>query len=637
MPAASSDREHDFADVGALVHVGVGTIGFIERIGFLHYRFDLTTLDEWPHLRSKRLGDALLLRHRAWPQRRAGHRQTIEHEGQQVHLGFWTPLQSDLDQPPFSGETLQIPGQIVATDHVENKVESGALGSGLDGFDKIHIAVVERRGTPELLAKPTFGVTPGSRVCLCAEGHGQLNSSRADTAGATVDQKSLAGTERATIKNIGPNSEKRLWQRGCLGHRQALRHFETQWRCGDTVLGVSTSGDQCTDVAANQPSTGLIGGGHDLTGNLQTGNIRRPWWRRIHSLALHDVGSIHARRRHLDQHFANPGRWHLPVDRLEHMWIAGRGDFDSGHGGRYIGHGWTLGGYQRPGSLSNPTIASYASHPRPTKTAGHMSLGNQQSKPPSGQLLSATEPHPYHICNPDAGSSIVLTCDHASSRIPSSLANLGLPPDILETHVGWDIGAAEVAARLATTLDAVLIASNYSRLVIDINRQPGHPDSIAERSEHVVVPGNQNVQDSDRQRRQAEVFEPYHQALGALIQGKMDRGHEPAVVSLHSFTPVYHNEQRPWHIGVLWDTHRDVARALIGELSRDGTCVGDNQPYDARDAVGFTTLHHAGHKGLTNVLIEIRQDLIETETGVEQWADRLQIALQTVLREHTHG
>ena len=130
-----------------------------------------------------------------------------------------------------------------------------------------------------------------------------------------------------------------------------------------------------------------------------------------------------------------------------------------------------------------------------------------------------------------------------------------------------------MAARLATTLDAVLIASNYSRLVIDINRQPGHPDSIAERSEHVVVPGNQNVQDSDRQRRQAEVFEPYHQALGALIQGKMDRGHEPAVVSLHSFTPVYHNEQRPWHIGVLWDTHRDVARALIGELSRDGTCA----------------------------------------------------------------
>ena len=264
-------------------------------------------------------------------------------------------------------------------------------------------------------------------------------------------------------------------------------------------------------------------------------------------------------------------------------------------------------------------------HPtdNPNDNSGHL-----QAAPPP--LLADDEPAACTVFNREARSRLVITCDHASHRIPRALDNLGLDTATLRAHIGWDIGAAKVARRVATMLDAVLIEANYSRLVIDINRPLQHPDSIATVSEQIRVPGNENVDAAQAARRANACFRPYHKTLDELVNNVSARGQSPLLVAVHSFTPVFNGHSRPWHIGVLWNTREQLAVELIEALEKRGLCVGNNQPYDAREAVGYTTTVHGGDDGLDNVLIEVRQDLVETDAGAAHWADILIDALNTV-------
>ena len=68
----------------------------------------------------------------------------------------------------------------------------------------------------------------------------------------------------------------------------------------------------------------------------------------------------------------------------------------------------------------------------------------------------------------------------------------------------------------------------------------------------------------------------------------------PALISVHSFTPVMKGFARPWHVGILWDDDARIAGPLLAALGDDAALVvGDNQPYSAREPVGYTVSHHA--------------------------------------------
>ena len=107
-----------------------------------------------------------------------------------------------------------------------------------------------------------------------------------------------------------------------------------------------------------------------------------------------------------------------------------------------------------------------------------------------GSLLAGDEPAAVDTLREDGDSKLVLVCDHAGSRIPRALGDLGLPAHERERHIAWDIGALGVARRLSASLDATLVWQNYSRLVIDCNRPPDSADLITERSESTAIPGN---------------------------------------------------------------------------------------------------------------------------------------------------
>ena len=234
----------------------------------------------------------------------------------------------------------------------------------------------------------------------------------------------------------------------------------------------------------------------------------------------------------------------------------------------------------------------------------------------------AFEPHPVEILPGALSSGLLILCDHASNAVPEEFGDLGLPETEFRRHIAYDIGAADVTRALARRLGAPAILTRFSRLVIDPNRGRDDPTLVMRLSDGAVVPGNARLGAADIQARIERFYDPYDSAVTAAIDAALAEGCPPAIVTIHSFTPIWRGWPRPWHVGILWDADERYARPLLEGLDAEaGLVVGDNEPYDGALA-GDTVDRHATRRGLANALIEIRQDLIATRAGAQDWAER---------------
>ncbi len=236
-------------------------------------------------------------------------------------------------------------------------------------------------------------------------------------------------------------------------------------------------------------------------------------------------------------------------------------------------------------------------------------------------LLSSDEPGPFRVLNPLAEEPIMLVCDHASCRFPRSLGDMGLDPFARRCHLAVDIGAGPLTERLAESLGVTAVVHNYSRLVIDCNRQLMDPSAFLEYGDGILVPGNRNLHQSDKDLRASALYWPYHVAIEEQIDRLRLAGPLPAFVSIHSFTPVLNGESRGWEMGVLWDKDEKMRSVFLEGLRGAGYHVGDNEPYSGKAPQDFTIDHHAEEIGLPHVGIEVRQDLIDDEEGVAEIAE----------------
>jgi len=228
------------------------------------------------------------------------------------------------------------------------------------------------------------------------------------------------------------------------------------------------------------------------------------------------------------------------------------------------------------------------------------------------------------VRNRDGRGAFVLTCDHASAHIPPGYAGLGLPAAELQRHIAWDIGALGLSEQLCGLLDAPLLHATVSRLLLDVNRDPGAHDSIAVASEDTSIQGNQAIDAGERQRRHDWIYAPYHGEIEAVVAARIAARQPTAMVSIHSFTPVFKGVERRWQVGVLSHRDRRMADPLLRALGADSRLeVGDNQPYAPRDGVYHTLERHAEAHGLPCVMLEIRNDLIRDTPGQLSWAKRL--------------
>jgi predicted N-formylglutamate amidohydrolase len=199
----------------------------------------------------------------------------------------------------------------------------------------------------------------------------------------------------------------------------------------------------------------------------------------------------------------------------------------------------------------------------------------------------------------------------------------------LQRHIAWDIGALGVARRMAATLDASLVAQNYSRLVIDCNRDPKVATSIPLVGESIEIPGNIGVSAEEIAARRAEIFDPYHDHICSLLDERQAAGRTTILVAQHSMTDVFKGVRREMHAAVLYNRDRRFAGLVLHALRGEpGLVVGDNQPYFVSDETDYTIPRHGEARGLPHVEIEIRQDLITDEAGQNEWAQRICRALQ---------
>ena len=251
-----------------------------------------------------------------------------------------------------------------------------------------------------------------------------------------------------------------------------------------------------------------------------------------------------------------------------------------------------------------------------------VSVTSSVGAPPRERLLAPDEPAAFEIVNADGAGSAVLVCDHATNRLPRRLGTLGLSAANRADHIAWDLGAADVARRLSDLLDAPLVLSGYSRLVIDCNRPLDSPESIPAQTDGTMVPGNGMLTAEERALRIEALFKPYHQAIGAMLDRRA--GRPCLLLSIHSFTAVLAGQRRPWSIGIAHGRDRRFAALILEAMNRDtDLVVGDNQPYAVDDASDYTIPVHGENRGLPHVLVEIRQDGLATPMDACAWAARL--------------
>jgi predicted N-formylglutamate amidohydrolase len=248
-------------------------------------------------------------------------------------------------------------------------------------------------------------------------------------------------------------------------------------------------------------------------------------------------------------------------------------------------------------------------------------------------FLTEADGDPVVVDNPQGRGAVLIVCEHASRQLPASVGNMGLSNEALVSHIAWDPGALAVSRLMAERLDAVVISQRFSRLVYDCNRPPESPAAIRDVSEIFRIPANENLSSAEKALRAATVYHPFQNHIAREIEARRQRGQDTVLVTIHSFTPVYFGKPRAVEIGILHDHDRRLADRMLATAEGNARYrVERNEPYGPADGVTHTLELHALPAGLWNVMIEVRNDLLEGEAGQRAAADFLVKLLTEALK-----
>ena len=253
------------------------------------------------------------------------------------------------------------------------------------------------------------------------------------------------------------------------------------------------------------------------------------------------------------------------------------------------------------------------------------------TKPPFQRkgLIGETDPSPITSVNAQSRSPVALICEHAGRTVPCVLDGLGLAPGDIDKHVGWDIGAGELTQFLAERMKAPAVFQSYSRLVIDCNRPPKANDSAPTVSHGVQVPGNRDLSAIDHWIRVSEIFVPFQDAVDSIL----NHADRKLVLSIHSFEPELNGRLRPWDIGLLFrnDTITSSHFQAALKARRPDLNVGMNQPYDVDDESDLFVPYHGEARGIAHILLEVRNDHLQTTANCQIWAELLHDCINDIL------
>lgn len=226
------------------------------------------------------------------------------------------------------------------------------------------------------------------------------------------------------------------------------------------------------------------------------------------------------------------------------------------------------------------------------------------------------------VVNPAGEGRFVLVCEHASNYIPPEMKDLGLDEFALQSHIAWDPGAMQLAREMSRRLDSPLAAARISRLVYDCNRAPTAAGAIPETSENYRIPGNEGLSSAQRTRRERIFYEPFRAVLSDILDGRA--ANRPAVLTVHSFSPIYAGRRREVQIGLIDGGDDRLVRPFCAALrEKSGYVVRRNAPYCKEDGVTHTLALHPMPRRLLNAMIEVRNDLLASASVCGEIAELL--------------
>ena len=235
------------------------------------------------------------------------------------------------------------------------------------------------------------------------------------------------------------------------------------------------------------------------------------------------------------------------------------------------------------------------------------------------------------VKNPNGKFPLLLICEHASNYIPPEFDNLGIDEETATSHAAYDIGIREVAVNLSNILDAPLVVSNISRLVIDCNREPYSPDSTPAQSEIYSIPKNANISPQEKSYRVKTYYQPFHDCIRNTMLSRTDL---KVLLALHSFTPVFMGIDREMEIGVLFEQDNQLSRIFLQSSSLFSNLITvANEPYAPDPKVSHTIKKHATPFNLPNLMLEIRNSLIRNEKSQWEIAEIIAKMIQHSMRE----
>jgi predicted N-formylglutamate amidohydrolase len=202
---------------------------------------------------------------------------------------------------------------------------------------------------------------------------------------------------------------------------------------------------------------------------------------------------------------------------------------------------------------------------------------------------------------------LVLSCEHASVRLPSPYSWPAEDAWLVGTHWSYDLGARALTLELSQELRASAVLSRFTRLLIDPNRALDQPDLFRSSAEGKAILLNHGLSDAERARRIDLYYRPFHAALDQALA----RCEAPLLLSIHSFTPNYEGVVRDVEIGVLFNEQETHARALYEHLARDFAGVRENEPWSGKGGLIYSAESHAARFRRVALELEVRQDRLE--------------------------
>ena len=224
---------------------------------------------------------------------------------------------------------------------------------------------------------------------------------------------------------------------------------------------------------------------------------------------------------------------------------------------------------------------------------------------------------------------LLLSCEHASNRIPREYLHLfhGCRA-LLAGHQAYDAGALACARGIGRRLQAPLIAASYSRLLVDLNRSPGHPAQFSMRT--------RTLPQEEKRRVIARYYQPHRMRVERWVAARIARGRRVVHVAVHSFVPALDGVTRRADIGLLYDPGRHTESALcrrwrdaLRETGNKLLAVRRNYPY--RGVSDGLTRHLRSRfpvSRYTGIELEINQNRLRGDRARE----RLSALLATTLR-----